>query len=256
VLLDAVAEDVARRLVGTAAGDPVWVNPLAGRTYRLTGPAGTRFLKLSPPGAPPGHDVLVEAERLRWAGARVPVPEVLATGSDDGVHWLLTAGLPGTPASDPRWRADPTWTAHELGRAARSFHDGLAAALPDCPWSWRIPDRLAAAADADADRADAGGADADRARSLATHAPPEEDLVVGHGDLCLPNLLLGTDGLLTGFVDLGRLGVADRAADLGALVWSLGYNGLEAVAEEFLAAYGRGVDRAAVEWYRAFYPLA
>jgi len=244
VLLDDVATAVARRLVGGSAGDPVWVNPLAGRTYRLTGAEGTRFLKLSPPDAPPSHDVLVEAERLRWVGSRVPVPAVLATGSDDGVHWLLTRGLPGTPASDPRWRADPTGTARALGRAVRSFHDGLAPAVRDCPWSWRVADRLAARPDVDA------------AHRLAADAPAERDLVVGHGDLCAPNLLLGADGTVTGFVDLGRLGVADRAADLGCHVWSLGFNSLGAVVEEFLVAYGDGVDRDAVRWYEEFYPLA
>ena len=91
---------------------------------------------------------------------------------------------------------------------------------------------------------------------MAADAPEELDLVVGHGDLCAPNVLLTNEGSLAGYVDLGKLGVADRAADLGCGVWSLEFNHLGFVVNEFLAAYGLPVDRAAVQWYRDFYEAA
>lgn len=239
----AVAAVVAELSPGTSA-ELVWVNPLAGQTYRLETPDGTQFLKLSPKDAPASHDVLLEAERLRWVGSTVPVPTVLATGSDDHFSWMRTSGLPGIPASDPRWRADPRRTARSLGRGVRLFHDALAPALPACPWSWRVTDRVAA------------HPDSPQAPVLAADAPEEMDLVVSHGDLCAPNILLAEDGSVNGFVDLGKLGVADRASDLGCHVWSLEYNQLGAVVDDFLAAYGLDVNRASVKWYRDFYTVA
>jgi streptomycin 3"-kinase len=51
--------------------------------------------------------------------------------------------------------------------------------------------------------------------------PEAADRVVCHGDLCLPNILLDPETLeVSGFVDLGRLGVADRHADLSLLLAS------------------------------------
>lgn len=45
------------------------------------------------------------------------------------------------------------------------------------------------------------------------------DTVVCHGDLCLPDIILDPQTLdVSGFVDLGRLGLADRYADLALLL--------------------------------------
>lgn len=48
--------------------------------------------------------------------------------------------------------------------------------------------------------------------------PASEDLVVCHGDLTLDNVLVDPrTGGLTGVIDVGRLGVADRWLDLAIL---------------------------------------
>ena len=88
---------------------------------------------------------------------------------------------------------------------------------------------------------------------MVADAPAESDPVVAHGDLCAPNLLLSDDWSVTGYVDLGKLGVADRLADLGAHQWSLEFNGYGDLIELFLAAYGWQGDPGQVQWYRDFY---
>lgn len=85
---------------------------------------------------------------------------------------------------------------------------------------------------------------------MAADAPEEADLVVGHGHLSAPNVMLADGGSSAGYVDLGKLGVADRAADLGCGVRSLEFNRLGYVVDEFLDAYRLLVDRAAVQRYR------
>jgi aminoglycoside phosphotransferase len=60
---------------------------------------------------------------------------------------------------------------------------------------------------------------------------------VCHGDYCLPNVLIA-EGEISGFVDLGELGVADRWSDLATALWSVGHNLGRGWRDAFLDAYG------------------
>lgn len=87
------------------------------------------------------------------------------------------------------------------------------------------------------------------------------DLVVCHGDLCLPNIMISPqDFSVAGFIDLGRLGVADRHADLALLfansreTWTEGARAVTAQAR-FLDAYGTPADPERLAFYLRLDPL-
>lgn len=95
------------------------------------------------------------------------------------------------------------------------------------------------------------------ARALALlDDPPGVDLaVVCHGDACAPNTLLTDDGTLSGRVDLGSLGVADRWADLAIATWSTRWNYGPGWETALLDAYGIGPDPERTAYYRLLWDL-
>lgn len=52
---------------------------------------------------------------------------------------------------------------------------------------------------------------------------PEEEAVLSHGDYCLPNVF-GKGNRLTGYLDLGRAGIADKWCDIALCYRSLSQN--------------------------------
>lgn len=52
---------------------------------------------------------------------------------------------------------------------------------------------------------------------------PEEEPALSHGDYCLPNVFLD-GGNVSGFLDLGRAGVADKWCDIALCYRSLSHN--------------------------------
>lgn len=73
--------------------------------------------------------------------------------------------------------------------------------------------------------------------NLTPEFPLSWDLVVSHGDFCLPNVLIDHDGQ-TQIIDLGDAGVYDRHYDLYWGIWSLRFNHFEDQIPNFLSSYG------------------
>jgi kanamycin kinase len=225
-----------------AGGDPpvaVWQNVLGGLTFRLGGGNGrVRYAKWAATGTPE-IDLGGEAERLRWARGRVPVPRVLEQGADADGSWLVTEEVPGRSAVDPRWIAEPATAATAIGRGLRLLHDALP--VDDCPFDWSVERRLARAEPRHPDLAE---------------PPPIDHLVVCHGDACAPNTLLHDDGTFAAHVDLGSLGVADRWADLAVASWSTEWNygpGYDGFVYE---GYGIAPDPRRIAYYRLLWDMS
>jgi kanamycin kinase len=230
-------------------------------TWRLEHPDGrARYLKVAPEGTFPS--LQAEADRMRWASAYLPVPEVLELGREGGVEWLLTSALPGRSAVDDELQRDPASLVRALARGLRRFHT---APVASCPFDFRLEPAMTLVAE----RVRAGlvepgrdlhpehaGLTPEEALARLQRTPPRgEDLVVCHGDYCLPNAILG-EGEVTGYVDLGELGVADRWWDLAVAAWSVTWNLGPGWEELFLSSYGVDPDPGRIAFYRLLYDLA
>lgn len=241
-------------------GALVWHNQGGGQTWRMVSPTReVRYLKTQPPTFwPPLH---AEVQRLRWAAPHLPVPPVIETGHTDGVDWMITAALPGQSAHLLSEERDARKQVSLIAGGLRQFH---AAPVQACPYSF-VAD---VALDHVQRRVDAGLIDPARhfhpenahfsvknaITYLRQNRPVSEDLVVCHGDFCAPNILTEGDRV-TGFVDLGELGVADRWWDLAVAGWSVGWNFSPDLEALFYSAYGIHPDPGRIQWYRLLYDM-
>lgn len=240
--------------------DPVSVHPGRSAMHRLSSPAGeTHYLKVVRRGWTPSAEA--EAERTVWARSHLPVPRVLERGATEQSSWLLTEGIDGIDATAAVHRRDVAGLVDRLAEGLRRFHG---APVDACPFQFRCADAVQVVRH----RHETGQIDAARdfhpefaaltveaaVAELVTSVPDTEDLVVCHGDYCVPNILLrGTE--VVGFVDLGELGVADRWWDLAVATWSLTWNFGPGYEDRFLASYGAPRDDERMRFYRLMYDL-
>lgn len=213
------------------------------------------------------RELLAERDRLEWlAGTDLPSARVLDWADDGERATLTTSAVPGVAMSDLP-PSDVPGAVESLGRFLAGLH---AVSRESCPFErWlsvtipvarvRVDQGLVDEEDFDDERD--GRSAADLVDELVDGRPRAEelelgDLVVCHGDACLPNFLVDPDSLaVTGMIDVHRLGIADRHLDLALATRSISDTTLNPAygapaAQALLAAYGVPADAWRLDFYR------
>ncbi len=216
-----------------------------------TADGASLFLKSEP--AAPLAELPGEIARLEWLARQgLPAPAVIDQALEHGRHWLLMSAVPGRDlASGP---FGPAEIVGHMADALRLLHRVPVATCPfDHRLARRIEDAQARAVaglvdESDFDDERAGWTALDLFERLRATRPASEDLVVTHGDACLPNLMASADGF-AGFIDCGRLGVADRWQDLALAARSIGFNLGDTWVAPFFERYGIAPDAGRLAFY-------
>ena len=242
--------DALKSVLPAARWEHVTVGQSGAHVYR----SSRYVLKMQPKDQP--ETLFGEKERLRWLAGRVPVPRVVAYHVESGLEYLAMERIHGIDMSHPDARLHPHRNAELLARALRELH-----ALParDCPFDGSLRVKLSAARErvqrglvdeSDFDAPRQGRTAIQVFNDLVRTRPTTEDIVVTHGDPCLPNVIVSGE-YVEGFVDVGRAGLADRHADLALATRSLIFNYGPGLDDVFLDTYGRAlVDAQKIEYYR------
>lgn len=171
-----------------------------------------------------------ERDRVAWLAAfGIGSPTVYDWIAGDQEACLVLSAVPGVPASDLA-AADlmKAWPA--IARQIKVLHE-----LPreGCPFERRLASMFERAADVVAREAvdpdflapeDQNVPSSKLLLALGTELPKRlaeepRDLVICHGDACLPNFMVDPETQrCTGLIDLGRLGTADPYVDFSLLL--------------------------------------
>ena len=175
-------------------------------------------------------EAIREHEMLIWLNGKLPVPDVLDWVEIEDRFYLLTSSANGTMACNEHGLAkDDEFT------AIKALADGLKQFqeidISTCQLESKLDNKFKAAlfniennlVDME-DFINNGRFDTPfELYDYLLLNRPDEDLCLTHGDFCLPNIFI-TGDKATGFVDMGRGGIADRYQDIALCYRSLKYN--------------------------------
>lgn len=169
---------------------------------------------------------------MQWLHGRLPVPEVIAFERMNGFNYFLMSRLDGNTACDYLCEETIENTVIALADGIKQLQQ---VDISECPYKSTLDKRLNDAKyNIDNDLVDVndfnddtlgenGFEDVDSLYNFLVNNQPEEDLVFTLGDYCLVNVFV--DGnRATGFIDLGKAGIADKWQDIALCVRSLKYN--------------------------------
>ena len=179
-----------------------------------------------------GEQTKAESAMLGWLRGKVPVPQILAEEIREGVRYLLMSRVPGKMSCDEIYMHDPERLVKLLAKALRML---WSVDVAGCPVDNRLDRKLRQAEycvenglvdleNVEPETFGEGGfRDPGDLLEWLKRNKPEETPVLSHGDFCLPNIFLEGDAV-SGFIDLGRCGIADKYQDIALCYRSLRHN--------------------------------
>ena len=170
---------------------------------------------------------------VNWLGHSIPLPSIPAYCKQGGRAYILMTKVVGDMLCSEENMADPEMI---IKLAAKGMKQLWEIDVHECPYTTsRLDERLKVAeynvvnGFVDVENAEPetfgpkGFRNPEELLEWLKSNRPKEDIVLTHGDFSLPNVLV-KDGRVSGFIDLGKMGPADRWQDIAIAIRSLEHN--------------------------------
>ncbi len=173
-----------------------------------------------------------EHRMMEWLDAKLPVPKKIYFIKDNNTNYLLMSKIDGEMSCSEKYMRNPRELVKILAEGLKQLWN---VNITDCPYinsvdnklklaTIRVSEGLCCIADAEPDTYSENGFESpDALLHWLQNNKREEELVFSHGDYCLPNIFI-KDGNISGFIDLGNSGVADKYQDIALCYRSLLHN--------------------------------
>ena len=182
------------------------------------------ILKIENSGEEPDN----EYRMMTWLRGKLLVPDVLHFEKTGGKNYLLMSRVPGDMLCSLIEYEDHKTVARLAADGLRSL---WSVGITDCPNDCTLEPKLKLAeklvktnlCSMERIREVSGGEEFKSPAEVLCWLEenrPEEELVFSHGDYCMPNIFV-KDSSVSGFIDLGRSGTADKYQDISLCYRSL-----------------------------------
>ncbi len=167
-----------------------------------------------------------EYHMLKYLQGKLPVPIIYAYEIADEKSYLLMSKCKGEMACSHEYMKNPATLCKLLAEALKRL---WSMDISDCPSDQKLSNKLLQAEyNVENGHVDLENVEPDTFGENGFRDPhqllrwlyenrPEEELVLSHGDFCLPNIF-GIQNKVTGYIDLGKTGIADKWCDI-AICW-------------------------------------
>ncbi|MFC5602764.1 APH(3') family aminoglycoside O-phosphotransferase [Sporosarcina koreensis] len=234
--------------------EPITIGHSEAMTFLLKGQHGNQYLKVQSVHAV--ERLYVEKEKLEWLEGKLPVPRVLFYGTDEINEYLLMSEIKGVNAADPSHRDSLPAMLKSIGAGLKTIHR---VRIDNCPFIQSLDVKMKEAKnrveqdlvdEEDFDEVRIGRKASELFEELVSKRPLREELVFTHGDYCMPNIIVENQRV-SGFIDWGRAGVADKYQDIALAIRSISSNFGKEFVPFFLAGYEiKDVDESKVDYYQ------
>lgn len=172
-------------------------------------------------------------EMMRWLEGKIPAPKVICYESDGEYQYLLMSKVKGTMSCDEYYMNHPK----ELFKLlAEALHMLWSVDISDCPGirdldadlkeaKYRVENNLVDMSNSEPTTFGEGGMfkNPEELYQWLVDNRPDFEPVLSHGDFCLPNILF-ENGKISGFIDVGDMGIGDKWKDIALCYRSLKHN--------------------------------
>ena len=175
-----------------------------------------------------------ERRMMQWLNGKLPVPNIIAAEHHGDTRYLLMSKIPGCYLCAADILDDQIKLADLVAEGLQRM---WRIDVNECPTKRTLDDKFI-----EIEAGLRGGwITMDQASQDSTYGPqgfdspsalfdwlvknrPVEELVFSHGDYCLPNLFTENGNKISGYIDLGLSGVADKWVDIEKGLWSMWAN--------------------------------
>ena len=175
------------------------------------------------------HGLKKEFEIMEWLHNKLPVPRVIYFNSIDGYEYLLMTQIEGYMSCSNYYLSRTVETVKLLAEGIKMLQ---CVPIDNCPFNNSLEIKLNDAREniennlvdmSDWETNNRFNSPHELLEYLQNNKPAVSTNIFTHGDYCLPNILC-KDNKISGFIDLGRSGMADIYQDIALCVRSLDHN--------------------------------